>query len=259
MRRHFLTLRNYLKTIKVTDVLSSISSLFPEEISIGIVSTLKNMETSFQTSDHSRVVAEGGRFVEFVLRGLEYLRTGTDPIEIKHAANTADKLRSDSNLEEALRLTIPRILLGSIYELRNKRDGVHVKRIAAERLDANQSLSSAKWVVAELLRVADLTNQEEANRLIDEVLSPLFPNLQHVMGERAFTKKLSCRDEVLSLLADSHPLSLTRKCLVKETNYKGGSIDHALSSLKDKRVIHQLEDNSWVLLRPGFVLLKESL
>ena len=70
---------------------------------------------------------------------------------------------------KAYRIMIPRALY-AMYCIRNKRGVSHISSISPNKMDASFILSSTKWVLAELVRIAGATSPDEAQKMVDVVI-----------------------------------------------------------------------------------------
>ena len=122
----------------------------------------------------------------------------------------------------------------AIYTLRNRRNIVHKNDIDPNKVDLEFTYHAAAWIVAELIRAAsDKTTMEEAQRLIDIVMAPVYPLVDEFDDELTVQANVTARVQVLILLHRKYPepaylqqLYTWTKCLpstVRSTLHKMGN------------------------------------
>lgn len=148
---------------------------------------------------------EGGRFAEAAFRLLQEETTGKfDPLGtslkteaiIKGLANLAPGTHPDS-----VRLHIPRALR-VIYDIRNNRDAAHLgDGIDPNLQDATLVVSVVDWVLAEFIRLHHLVSVDEAQGIVDELVTRSAPVIQDFDGFlKILNPKLAATDQCLVLL-----------------------------------------------------------
>src|SRR5438105_7461001 len=110
-------------------IIKDLSSHLDGATVVSLFETYEELIAKYRGGDLEGALTKAGRFVEHALRLIEGKRTGLVPAEIKSVAATIKVLENDTTLPEPWRLLIPRVLSGIIYNLRSKRDAVHVKEI----------------------------------------------------------------------------------------------------------------------------------
>ncbi len=139
--------------------------------------------------------------------------------------------------DESLRILIPRALY-AMYCVRNKRGVGHVGAISPNKMDTTFILNSAKWVLAEFVRLAGTGNPDEAHAVIDDLTD------KHV-------DLIWCDDETFMILdpkmkaADKALLALYREdnipidVLQERIDYKNKTnFRKILKSLESKKLLH---------------------
>ena len=120
------------------------------------------------------------RIVEHALRAVEFIRTGTAPLEIKSVAGTVKVIEGDTTVPEPLRYLVPRVGQMAIYEVRSKRGAVHVKDVDPRHIDANLAVHAAAWVLAEFLRLYHSSDE----RVVAEAMAALMRGHVRPTGAR---------------------------------------------------------------------------
>ena len=131
-------------------IVADLSASIDKKVVNDLVGTFEKVVGRYRRGDVEGCLVAAGRFVEHTFRALEFIRTGAAPSEIKSPAATSKKLEPDTSLPEPIRILIPRIALGMIYDLRSKRGAAHVKKIDPRDIDAALAVNAASWVIAAL-------------------------------------------------------------------------------------------------------------
>lgn len=103
--------------------------------------------------------------------------------------------------DRSLRILIPRTLV-AVYEIRNNRGVGHVGGdVDPNYMDATFVHSSAKWVVAELVRIFHQVSTADAQLAVDSLIERKLPVVWEKEGiKRILVPELSYADQVLLLL-----------------------------------------------------------
>lgn len=129
---------------------------------------------------------EGGRFCEAAFRLLEQITTrsftplGTQ-IDTQRLIRQLENLPSGAH-SDSVRLHIPRALR-MVYDIRNKRDAAHL----ADGIDPNVQDSTLvacaiDWVLAEFIRLYHHVPADEAQRIVDDMVTRKAPVVQEFEG-----------------------------------------------------------------------------
>ncbi len=201
----------------------------------------------------------GGRFVEHALRLIEAKRTGSVPAEIKSVATTIKGLENDTVLPEPLRLLIPRVLYGMIYNLRSKRDAVHVKEIDPTSIDVAMAVSAASWVIAEFLRLYHDSDEEIVRQRMLALTRTSIPFIEARGGETFVSRNVKPAIELLLLLTNAGPLGMTRRLLGFSAKCSQSSVTKGLQALEAERFVHQSALGNYFITSSGEMHLAEQL
>jgi hypothetical protein len=199
-------------------LITDLSSHLDRATVVSLLETYEELIAKHRGGDLEGALMKAGRFVEHALRLIEGKRTGSVPPEIKSVSAVIKTLENDTKLPEPLRLLIPRALYGMIYNLRSKRDAVHVKEIDPRSIDVSLAVSAASWVIAELLRIYHASDEEIVSQRMQALTRASIPFIDARDGETFVGRKVKPTVELLLLLADASPNGLTRKALGISTN-----------------------------------------
>jgi hypothetical protein len=148
---------------------------------------------------------EGGRFCEAAFRLLEQITSGkwTPLGKQLDSDRLIERLRSlDATLHsDAVRLHIPRALR-LVYDIRNKRDAAHLADgIDPNGQDATLVVSTINWVLAEFVRLYHSVSADEANQIVEQIVTRTVPIIQDFDGAlKVLNTALGASDYVLVLL-----------------------------------------------------------
>jgi len=148
---------------------------------------------------------EGGRFCEAAFRLLQAITTGKFVPLGKHL--DTEKLISHlatlptSSHSESVRIHIPRALR-IVYDVRNKRDAAHLADgIDPNTQDATLVISTLDWVLAEFVRLYHTVSANEAQRIVESLVSRRAPAVQEFAGFlKVLNTGLQASDYLLLLL-----------------------------------------------------------
>lgn len=189
-------------------------------------------------------VVEGGRFSEAVFRILQHL-CGLTVTALGKTLPSVDKMLPQFESvagPDSIRLHIPRTLR-LIYDIRNKRDAAHLADgIDPNLQDATLVVGNMDWVMAELVRLRHGVTANEAQSIIDDMVTKEAPAVQEIRGQPVILKKLQPRDQAILLLY--------------RAGAAGASLDELAGQLRVDRKDHlsdrlaRLDDARLVLLHP---------
>lgn len=196
-------------------------------------------------------LTQAGKFVEHTLRAIEFIRSGSAPSEIKRPAETTRAIEKDATLPESLRVLIPRVAYGMVYEIRNKRGAVHVKEIDPREIDASLCVQAASWVVAELLRLYHVGSETAVAEAMAALMRVEMPLIEILGGEVVVTANVACQTELLLLIGRSAPDGIDRRALGIASRNSAATVSKALQRLSNDRLVHKATDGAFHITGPG--------
>lgn len=196
---------------------------------------------------------EGGRFCEAAFRLLQQRTTGAfDPLG--HSLDTERLIRQLGDIPAAkqpdsVRLHIPRALR-VVYDVRNKRDNAHLADgIDPNLQDATLVVSVLDWVLAELVRLYNRVSPNEAQRIVDSLVTRSAPAVQDFAGFlKVLRTGLSAGDFVLLLLYQRGPDGATYRDIESWVRPSmKANLRRTLRSLEDgKAFLYRKNDHYWI-------------
>jgi hypothetical protein len=233
------------------DLERNLASKIDPRVVADILNAYEGLIQKHRALDAEAALTRAGKFVEHVFRALEFLRTGTVPAEIKSPVQTAKLLESDTSLPESVRMLIPRIALAMVYDVRSKRGAVHVKEIDPRGIDVDLSAKAASWIIAELIRLYHIDDENAVRLEMTALTRATFPLLESIDGEDFVSKKVPPRVEIQLLLGRKGGEGATRGQLGRMAKCSPPRVTEAIKSLQKDRLVHQTEKGVYHLTGTG--------
>ncbi len=217
------------------------------------------MSLSIAVGIFEAALTKAGRFVEQTFRFIEHIRTGTTPAEIKQIAATIRAIENDTTLPEPLRILIPRAAYGMIYDLRSKRNAVHVKETDPTAIDVALTVAAAGWITAELLRLYHRSDEKAVTDAMLALTRGSIPMVESINGEVFVGKAVPAKFEMLLLLAHAKPKGTSRTVLGNAAKCSQPSVSTALKALGSDRLVHLGADQCYYITSNGEQALSQWL
>ena len=186
-------------------VKNQLNRSYPQELVDALLDSYKDLVENFNRGKLRPSEVDGGRFCEAIIRMLQCKTTGTYTPIGTSIGNLDTETSTLANLpktdfSESIRLHIPRTIR-VIYDIRSKRDSVHLGKIDPNLMDATLVLNCCKWILAELFRMELQIPVSEAQKTIDYLIEKKIPIIQDFDGFLVtLNPRLSARDRILVLL-----------------------------------------------------------
>lgn len=162
-------------------------------------------KTNFYLGGLRLSAVEGGRFCEAAFRLLQQRVDGTfaplgQPLDTEKLVKKLASISSGAE-SDAVRLHIPRALR-VVYDVRNKRDAAHLgDEIDPNLQDASLVIAVLDWVVAEFVRLYHEVPPDEAQRMVEDLVTRHAPVIQDFDGfMKVLNPTLQASDVCLVLL-----------------------------------------------------------
>ena len=201
----------------------------------------------------------GGRFSETVytiLDGQANKCYAPKPAKPANFADACRKLESNKlpHVPRSFQILIPR-MLPALYEVRNNRNVGHVGGdVDPNHMDAVMVLSTANWIMAELVRFFHGLTTAEAQQVVDTLVEVRIPVVWSDGGgvKRVLRPELKLHEQIVLLVAVSVP-DVTAKDLFEWVEYKDKKyFMRTLRGLHAKRLIEFTEQTEKArILPPG--------
>ncbi len=124
------------------------------------------------------------------MRGYVDGKMASKPTKPKNMFDACKNLEAadQARFPRSVRVHIPRVLV-SLYEIRNNRGVGHVGGdVNPNHMDATLVMESAKWILAELIRVFHDINTQEATEIVDALIDRTIPVIWEVGEVRRVLK-----------------------------------------------------------------------
>lgn len=184
---------------------NSLESRFDPTIVIEFLEAYQESKREFQLGGLRLNAVEGGRFCEAAFRLLEQETTGNftalgKQLDIEKLMINLAQTPKGSH-PDSVRLHIPRVLR-VVYDIRNSRDTAHLgDGIDPNLQDATLVVSNLDWVMAEFVRLYHGCSANEAQLIIENLITKRIPAVQDFNGFLKVLKpKLKVSDLVLLVL-----------------------------------------------------------
>lgn len=222
-----------------------VSQGIPEPLVDGVLDAYVEAKRRYHLGDQRPQAVEGGRFSEAVFRVLQHA-CGLTVTPVGKSLPKVDSLltqfeNSGSKLD-SVRLHIPRTLR-LIYDIRNKRNAAHLSDgIDPNLQDATLVIGNMNWVLAELVRLYHGVSADDAQRIIEDLVTKEVPAIQEIDGQPVILSDLQPKDRAMLMLYRAGP--------------KGASLDDLARWLRTprkgdlKKRLGTLDRDKLVLLHP---------
>lgn len=246
-----MTANNKLRT----EVQASISATATTQLADCLLEEFDELNHRFYLGDFRPSELSGARFSEAAFRICQQVCLGTHT-PIGKSLPTIDKLLDQlaqtpsASADDAFRLHIPRTLR-LIYDLRNKRDVAHLGHgVSPNFSDASLVLSTASWVVAEIVRTSHQCDIETAQTIVDSLVQRRTP-LIWLEGDivRVLDSEMAYQDQVLLILHHFQPEWISEGKLFGWVEYSNASAfrKNVLQKLHKSALIHFKEGQAKIL------------
>ena len=238
-------------------VIADLSTKMPAPLATDLVDAYEQLVAKHRAGDLESALTKAGRFVEHTFRMIEFVRTGTAPAEIKQVSAALQAIEKDATLIDSLRILIPRAAYGMIYDLRNKRNAVHVKETDPTEIDVALTVAAAGWIMAELLRLYHKSDERAVRDAMLALTRGSIPLVESINGEIFVGKPVPAKFEVLLLLAHAEPKGMTRTNLGNSAKCSQPSVSTALKILGAERMVHLGNDQLYYITSSGEQFLSD--
>jgi hypothetical protein len=200
----------------------------PKPILERLERSYNEIKRNFREGRYEPSELNGAKFCEAVLRLLEWHTShsftafGT---KIRDFSQATKRFESLSSFPDSVRFHIPRIL-DALYGIRNKRGVSHLGGdVDPNHMDAIFVVSACDWVMAELVRIFHGLTTEEAQKLVESLVTKQLPIVWSVgKVKRILATELSYKDKMLVLLYGEYPKSVGEGDLFKWIEHSNLSV-----------------------------------
>lgn len=177
----------------------------PDSLRNELIDEFNKLVKSYRESKWEPSEMSGGKMCEIIYSILDGFVSGSFPAHSSKPGNMVDACRAleqaPATFERTVRIQIPRILI-ALYEVRNNRGAGHVGGdVNPNHMDATFVISTAKWLMSELIRIFHSVDTEEAQKTVELITERETPLIWSVNGrKRVLNTTLSKSAQTLLLL-----------------------------------------------------------
>jgi hypothetical protein len=237
-------------TALLDNLRQALSTKFPSEKVDEVLEHYTILKRAARLDQYETCLVNGGKFVEAVLKCLNYLLTGRDVDSVK-VDELVRQLENAASLNAFEKTTIPRVLR-AIYEFRNKRGGAHNSSFDPMKMDCKLVVEASSWVMEELARLYLTNDPVAAQALVENLLVKDLPVVEEIDGDYVVLgSELAARIQLEFLLYKHYP----KRCLLRDLiqwihNHTADNVRATLRNMKQKNLVHENE-SGWKLTEAG--------
>ena len=178
---------------------------YPSELVDSMLTCYENAISEYKKEHWQYFGNEMGQFIEVTRRIIEYQLDGSYTPLVEKLSIFSEKVLAgfeghSVSISEVYRVIIPRVLY-AMYCLRNKRGMIHKSHIDPNKMDASALLSNAKWILAELFRMASALPFDETEKAIEAIMNRETSVVWDTGSSlRILDAKMTAQNKVLCLL-----------------------------------------------------------
>ncbi len=225
----------------------AVLSGIPEPLRSDVLTAYNRIVSNYRERRWEPAELNGGKLCELVYSILKGTIDGKFPKKSKKPKNFLQACRdletAGGHVCRSVRIQIPRILI-ALYEVRNNRNVGHIGGdVDPNEMDATFVLQSAKWIMAELVRVFHQVDPEDAANLVEALTERTIPLVWETGENRRVLKpELPYATQTLVLL-ESCGGAVGFADLLRWTEYKN-------STQYRKLVLNRLHKNRLIEFDP---------
>lgn len=161
-----------MQRAKIEEIL--LSSNYPEDLIKDLLNAYIEGIEEYKKNNWRYAGQSFGRFIEYARRLLiikieNRQITATEKLDQFTDAQLKRWESAQGDVREEYKIIIPRVLYAMTC-IRNKRDIAHVNAIEANRSDITWMMYSAKWVLAEFIRLSSKLSIDETSELVSSIM-----------------------------------------------------------------------------------------
>lgn len=184
-------------------------SSIPISLREPLIKTYNEIERNFRERRWEPSTLNGGKLCEVVYTILRGHVDGSFPSLPSKPPNFVDacrqlELADKTRFTQAVRITIPRMLI-ALYEIRNNRGVGHVgAEVDPNHMDAAVVLGCSKWIMADLVRHFHQVDLVTATQIVDALIERTNPLVWQIGDiRRVLRPEMGMKDKTLLLLHGS--------------------------------------------------------
>lgn len=233
----------------------------PTELNTKLIEEFIEIKKRFAMNDWGPGQLKGGRFAEVVLRIYQSLLSeavtpfGSD-VPAAEKTRILNTVQSAGAIDAHVRQkTVPLVRL--LLDFRNNRDAAHLGGFDANSMDTLFVLTSATWILCELVRVYGGYQMSEAQGIVDGLSAKEYPVIVEREGELFIARHdLATKQEILVLLTrDASATGPFVESKVGDTNKS--RVRRSLREMVSEKLIGQAANGDYFIMPRGQALVTE--
>ena len=240
-------------------ILQSLKSAIEPSVAEDLLRGYEKLVAEYRKGDAEAALNACGKFVEHVLRAIEFVRTGKAPGEIKSVAAAIKDIEKDATLSESLRILVPRVASSMMFDVRSKRGAAHVKEIDPRQTDAALAAQAASWVMSEFMRLYHVGSEREVAEAMAALMRGNVPLIEQFGDELVITTPIGLDAELLLHLFSAEPDGLNRSGISTRLKKESSTVSKAIKRLEVARHVHQMKSGVFRITGPGEAALADKL
>jgi hypothetical protein len=248
--------------------LDDLLNILPTTLRDELIAEFNKLLKNYREGRWEPAELDGGKLSEIVYSVLHGYSSETYPAHAFkppdfYAACKAFEKLDKTIYPRAIRVQIPRILIG-LYEIRNNRGVGHVGGdVNPNRMDATLVVSNAKWLVAELIRFLHQVNIDEATDAVNLIIQRETEFIWNIGSKkRVLLNGLDFKEKTLLLLSNCVDGNATDDQLFDWVEYsnKNQFKSRILKAMHSERLVEYDENTGAVHISPhGIKLIEDKL
>lgn len=238
------------KKLNRDELIAFLTQSIPVDLARDITDSFIELRQDMATSTLGRT--SPGKFVETFVQILQFMEQGKFDKKPSVDSYLKGLEGRSSSLNDGLRICASRVGR-SMYTIRNKRNIAHKGSVDPNTYDLNYLLSSAQWILAELIRELEQISMSSAGNLVEQIQVPIDPIIEFIDGKRLVIAKISIRNEILTILHSVYPNRLTYDELITSMDRRSkGSVQKKLRELWREKYLEGSNQEGYKLTRIGY-------
>jgi hypothetical protein len=236
--------------------LGSIFPNIPKPILTRLETSYDSVKKNFREQRFEPSELNGAKFCEAVFRLLEW-HTSKEytpfGAKIGDFSRALQRFKNQAGFPDSVRFLIPKVLDG-LYGIRNKRGVGHLGGdVDPNYMDAILVVSECDWVMAELVRIFHGVTTNEAQLLVENIVTKKIPIVWNIGGtKRVLAPNLPYKAKTLVLLYGEYPNPVALQDLFSWVEHSNAAVfkRDVLRQCHDEKLIEFDESTAKVWLSP---------
>lgn len=243
------------------DLIKLLTLQYPSDLAERVIWSFFDIGENYSLEKWKYQGLEAGHFVENIRRLIEF-ELFSEPIDFSKRLNNFNYWELQRyewwTWDDSYRMLIPQALK-VIYSIRSKRWIWHSTSFIANKIDATLILSSAKWILAEIIRMNSSLDIETTTKLVEDIVDKKIDIIWDIEWKsRILKNEISTEKKILLLLYRDNKKS--SKWLQESIEYSHSTkFKKILSKLHKNRLIEFDVSTNICMISPTWILEAEKI